>query len=67
MIRLIVIAFLVYVVFRMLNTLIFPILKGNFGASKSNANKADKSETDKDWGGKYVEYEEIKEDKKPGS
>jgi len=38
-------------------------LKPNVNSSKSANSSPNKEESSKDWGGKYVDYEEIKDDK----
>jgi hypothetical protein len=52
-----------YLVYRLLDFFVLPIIRQAFKRSNSdNIRKEGDRESDKDWGGKYVDYEEVKGD-----
>lgn len=62
--RLLLLLFIAYVFYRVMDYLVMPIVREAF-RNKSTARKPGKqssNETNKDWGGKYVDYEEVKDD-----
>jgi hypothetical protein len=58
-IRLLFIALVGYSVFYFIKS----FLKPNISSPKNENSSNSKVESDKDWGGKYVDYEEIKDEK----
>ena len=57
-----------YIVYRLLDFLIFPIFRQAFGKQEGqrgenrHTRETSDRESAQDWGGKYVDYEEVKEE-----
>ena len=65
--RIIFYALIFYLIFRLLDRFIMPAFRGGGGSSSrpSEPKKPQQDDSKKDWGGKYVDYEDVtgKEDK----
>lgn len=63
--RLLLLLLIAYVFYRVMDYWVMPIVRQAFRnkpASPKGGGKGSSRESDKDWGGKYVDYEEVKEE-----